>query len=44
LNIGIDGCSGLLGEINIAKHQLRFREELEEMKAEISKIKLINIT
>jgi hypothetical protein len=35
---------GLLGEINIAKHQLRFKEELEEMKIEISKIKLINIT
>jgi hypothetical protein len=43
LNIGIDGCSGLLGEINIAKHQLRFREEMEEKKADISKIKLINI-
>jgi hypothetical protein len=44
LNIGTDGCSGLLGEVNIAKHQLRFREELEEKKAEISNIKLINIT
>jgi hypothetical protein len=44
LNIGTYDCSGLLGEINIAKHQLRFREEMEEMKAEISKIKLINIT
>jgi hypothetical protein len=44
LNIGTDDCSGLLGEINIAKHQLRFKEELEEMKTEISKIKLINIT
>ena len=29
LNIGTDGCSGLLGEVNIAKHQLNFREELE---------------
>jgi hypothetical protein len=44
LNIGTDDCSGLLGEINIAKHQLRFREELEEKKAEISNIKLINIS
>ena len=43
VNIRIDGCSGLLGEVNIAKHQLRFREELEEKKAEISNIKLINI-
>jgi hypothetical protein len=44
LNIGTDDCFRLLGEINIAKHQLRFKEELEEMKIKISKIKLINIT
>jgi hypothetical protein len=44
LNIGTDDCLGLLGEINIAKHQLRFKEEMEEMKIEIPKIKLINIT
>ena len=44
LNIGTNGCSGLLGEVNIAKHQLRFREELKEKKAEILNIKLINIT
>jgi hypothetical protein len=28
LNIGTDDCFRLLGEINIAKHQLRFKEEL----------------
>jgi hypothetical protein len=44
LNIGKNDCCRLLGEINIANHQLRFKEELEEMKVEISKIKLINIT
>jgi hypothetical protein len=44
LNIGTDDCSGLLGEINIAKHQLRLKEEMEKMKTEIAKIKLINIT
>jgi hypothetical protein len=44
LNIGIDDCPGLLGENNIAKHQLSFKEEREEMKIEFSKIKLINIT
>jgi hypothetical protein len=44
LNIGTDDCFILLGEINIAKHQLRFKKEMEEMKIEISKIKLINIT
>jgi hypothetical protein len=43
LNIRTNDCPGLLGEINIAKHQLKFKEELEEMKIEISKIKLINI-
>ena len=26
LNIGTDDCPRLLGEINIAKHQLRFKE------------------
>jgi hypothetical protein len=29
VNIGKDDCSGLLGEINISKHQLRFRENLK---------------
>jgi hypothetical protein len=43
LNIGTDDCSGILGEINIAKHQLRLKEELEKMKKEIAKIKIINI-
>jgi hypothetical protein len=43
LNIGAGDCSGLLGEINIARHQLKSREELEERKAEISNIKLVNI-
>jgi hypothetical protein len=31
LNIGTNDCSGLLGEINIVKHQLRFKEDLEEI-------------
>jgi hypothetical protein len=31
LNIGKNSSSGLLGEINIVKHQLRFKEDLEEM-------------
>jgi hypothetical protein len=43
LNIGVDGCSELLGEINIVRHQLKSREELAERKAEISNIKLVNI-
>jgi hypothetical protein len=44
LNIGKNNCSGLLGEINIVKHQLRFKEDLEEMQVEIPKIKVINVT
>jgi hypothetical protein len=44
LNIEKNDCPGLLGEINIVKHQRRFKEELEEMKIEISKIKVIDIT
>ena len=44
LNIVKNDCPGLLGEINIVKHQLRFKEYLEEMKVEIPKIKVINIT
>ena len=43
LNIRTDGCSGLSGEINIVRHQLKSREELKEIKAEISNIKLVNI-
>jgi hypothetical protein len=31
-------------EINIAKHQIRFKEDLEEMQVEIPKIKVINVT
>jgi hypothetical protein len=33
LNIGKNNCPGLLGEMNIVKHQLRFKEELEEIYA-----------
>ena len=44
LNIGTDGDSGSLGDINIARYQLKLREELEEKKEEISIIRLVNIT
>ena len=44
LNIGKHDYSGLLREINIAKHQIRFKEDLEEMQVEIPKIKVINVT
>jgi chromosome segregation ATPase len=44
LNIGRNNCLGLLGEINIGKHQLRFKEDLEEIQVEIPQIKVINVT
>jgi hypothetical protein len=43
LNLGTNHCLGLLGEINIVQHQLRFKENLEEMQVEIPKIKVINV-
>jgi hypothetical protein len=44
LNIGRNNYPGLLGEINIGKHQLRFKEDLEEIQLEIPQIKVINVT
>jgi hypothetical protein len=44
LNIGRNNCPGLLGEINIGKHQLRFKEDLKEIQVEIPQIKVINVT
>ena len=44
LNIEKNDCPGLLGEINIVKHQLRFKEDLEEIQKEIPQIKVINVT
>jgi hypothetical protein len=43
VNIGTDGFSELLGEVNITRYQLKSKEELEEKKAEISNIKMVNI-
>jgi hypothetical protein len=44
LNIGRNNYLGLLGEINIVKHQLRFKEDLEQIQVEIPQIKVINVT
>ena len=44
LNIGKNDCPGLSGEINIVKHQLIFKEDLEEIQAEIPQIKVIIVT
>jgi hypothetical protein len=39
-----NGLSQPLGEINIDRHQLKIREELEEKKTEISNVKAVNIS
>ena len=44
LNIGKNDCPGLLGEINIVKHQLKFKEDLKEIQTEISQIRIIDVT
>jgi hypothetical protein len=42
-HIGTDGLSDSLGEIDINKYQLKEKEELEEKKAEISNVKIVNM-
>jgi hypothetical protein len=42
-HIGTDGFSDSLGEIDINRCQLKTKEELEEKKAEISNIKMVNM-
>ena len=44
LNIGRDNCPRLLGQINIERHQLNFKENLDEIQIEISQIKVIDVT
>jgi hypothetical protein len=44
LGIGRDNCPGLLGQINIERHQLNFKEKLSEIQMEISQIKEIDVT
>jgi hypothetical protein len=44
LNIGRDNCPGLLGQINIGRHQLNFKENMDEIQIEISQIKVIDVT
>jgi hypothetical protein len=44
LGIGRDNCTGLLGQINIVRHQLNFKESLNEIQMEISQLKEIDVT
>jgi hypothetical protein len=39
-----DNCSGLLGQINVTKHQLNIKESLNEIQIEISQLKQIDFT
>jgi hypothetical protein len=42
--IGKDNCPGLLGQINIVRHQLTFKENLSEIQMEISQLKEMDVT
>ena len=44
LNIGKGNCIGLLGQINIERHQLNFRENLSEIQMEISQLRKMDVT
>ena len=44
LNIGKGNCTGILGQINIVRHQLNFRENLSEIQMEISQLRKIDVT
>jgi hypothetical protein len=43
LGIGKKDCSGLLGQINVIKHQLNIKESLNETQIEISQLKQLDI-
>jgi hypothetical protein len=44
LGIGRDNCIGILGTINIIRHQLNFKENLNEIHMEISQLEEIDVT
>ena len=44
LGIGRDNCTGQLGQINIVRHQLNFKEGLNEIQMEISQLKEMDVT
>ena len=44
LGIGKDDCPGLLGQTNIVRHQLKLKENLNEIQIEISQLKEIDVT
>jgi hypothetical protein len=44
LGIGRDNCTGQLGQINIVRHQLNFKEGLNEIQLEISQLKEMDVT
>jgi hypothetical protein len=44
LNMGKGNCIGLLGQINIVRHQLNFRENLSEIQTEISRLREMDVT
>jgi hypothetical protein len=43
LGIGKDDCGGVLGQINVVKHQLDIKESLNEAQIEISQLKQVDV-
>jgi hypothetical protein len=43
LGIGKDNCAGVLGQINVVKHQLDIKERLNEAQIEISQLKQVDV-
>jgi hypothetical protein len=44
LDIGKGDCPGLLGQINVTRHQLNLKESLNETQIEISQLKQVDVT
>jgi len=44
LGIGKGDCPGLLGHINVVRHQLHIKESWNESQLEISQLKQLDIT
>jgi hypothetical protein len=44
LGIGKDNCTGQIGQMNIVRHQLNFKEVFNEIQLEISQLKEMDIT
>jgi hypothetical protein len=44
LDIGKGDCPGLLGQINVIRHKLNLKDNLNETQIEISQLKQVDVT